>query len=104
MAEVVAKGDGLHEVLIQKERLGDRPRYLGYLQGMGEARPVVIIAGKKNTWVLYLSLRKDLLCTILSRSCWNAGLMSHATSCLARPLVSRLFCANGEKIFTLPVL
>ena len=52
---------------------------------------------KRKTWVLFLSLRKALLCRIRSLSLWNTGLISHSGSSKSRPLELTLRQANGLK-------
>jgi hypothetical protein len=42
VAEVVAQGDGLGQVLVETEGLGDRPGDLGDLEAVGQPRPVVV--------------------------------------------------------------
>ena len=42
VAEVVPEPDGLHEVLVEPQRTGDRPRDLRGLEGMREPGPVVV--------------------------------------------------------------
>ena len=48
MAQVVAHGDGLDEVLVQAQAPSHRPGNLVYLQGMGEAGAVVVPLGEKK--------------------------------------------------------
>ena len=42
MPEVVSQADRLHQVLVQPQRSGHRPRDRGHLQRVGQPRPVVI--------------------------------------------------------------
>ena len=42
MPEVMGQRDGLGHIAVQAQRLGDRPGYLGGLDRMGQARPIVV--------------------------------------------------------------
>ena len=46
--EVVAEGDGLGQVLVEAEGLGDRPGDLGDLEAVGQPRPVVVPKGREE--------------------------------------------------------
>ena len=46
VAEVMPQDDRLGQVLVQPDRPRDRPRDLRHLQGVGQARPVVIAFGR----------------------------------------------------------
>ena len=45
VAEVVPQGDGLSQVLVEAKRTGDGARNLSDLEGVGEARPIVVAFG-----------------------------------------------------------
>ena len=47
VAEVVAERDGLGQLFVQAQHLGDGPRDLRHLEGVGEPRPVVV-AGRRE--------------------------------------------------------
>ena len=42
VTQIVAEGDGLGQVLVQIQRPGDGPCDLAHLEGVGEARPVMV--------------------------------------------------------------
>jgi hypothetical protein len=54
VAEVVAEGDGLGQVLVEAEGLGDRSGDLGDLETMGQPRPVVVPEGREKDLRLVL--------------------------------------------------
>src|SRR5208282_6712076 len=60
MAQIVAKGYGLHKVLVEQEGLADGPRDLRDLERMGEASPVMVICGEKEYLGLVLQPSKGL--------------------------------------------
>ena len=45
VAEIVPQGDGLGQVLVEAQGPGDGAGHLGHLQGMGQARAVVVPQG-----------------------------------------------------------
>ena len=48
MAEIVTQGDGLGKVFIELQGFGNGAGDLGYFQGVGQAGPVVVTAGREK--------------------------------------------------------
>ncbi len=60
VAEVVAERDGLGQVLVEAEGLGDRPGDLGDLEAVGQPRPVVVPEGREEDLGLVLEPAEGL--------------------------------------------
>ena len=73
--EIVPERDGLGQLLVEPQHLGDAARNLRDLERVRQAGAVVIPVGAKNTCVLCFSRRNALQWITRSRSRWNAGRM-----------------------------
>ena len=60
VAEVVAQGDGLGQVLVEAEGLGDRPGDLGDLEAVRQPRPVVVAERREEDLGLVLEAAEGL--------------------------------------------
>ena len=60
VAQVVAEGDGLGQVFVERERLGDGPRDLRHLEGVRQAGPVVVAGGREEHLRLVLEASEGL--------------------------------------------
>ena len=58
--QIVAQGDGLRQILIEAQGLGNRAGVLGDLQRMGQPRPVMIAPGSQEHLGLMLQTPERL--------------------------------------------
>ena len=93
VTQVMGKGDGLHEVLVEGKRPSNGPRDLRYLESVRQPCPVVVSRGRKEDLRLGLEPPERLAVGYPVLSCWNAVRISHSGSSLTLPRVATLFCA-----------